>query len=389
MSLSIQGTINRCCTPANSGCILRLAGTCVYYTGASLPGPGITNGNLFDTVIVKIIDYIDAQSITASNGLSVSSGAVVLGQNVGQSGNPAALTSNREIPMAGFSLSLLSGSITQTQSVTGTSTTSALSISPTWNTSGSPSAFFMNVTNTASGASARLVNIQQDASDRFVVEKAAGILTVKSFGIEVRSTGGAAGGISLSASPAGPENIISATMLAFTLSNPSTVTNYSFSGGAGAPTSGNYNIILANYATGFEFTPASGTATATGISLEPLINQTGSASGVTRGMHINPTLTSAVDFRAVEVSNTTGKGVWQTGSGVTNHFNGVAGFGVTSLNASAKVQIDSTTQGFLPPRMTTGQRDAIASPAAGLMIYNTTTNKLNVFTTGWEVITSA
>jgi len=64
------------------------------------------------------------------------------------------------------------------------------------------------------------------------------------------------------------------------------------------------------------------------------------------------------------------------------------GIGTTSPNASAKLQLDSTTKGFLPPRMTTTQRNAIASPAAGLMIYNTTTAKLNVYTTAWEAITS-
>jgi len=58
-------------------------------------------------------------------------------------------------------------------------------------------------------------------------------------------------------------------------------------------------------------------------------------------------------------------------------------------NASAKLQADSTTQGFLPPRMTTTQRNAISSPAAGLVIYNTTTAKLNVYTTVWEAITSS
>jgi len=46
---------------------------------------------------------------------------------------------------------------------------------------------------------------------------------------------------------------------------------------------------------------------------------------------------------------------------------------------SAVVAIDSTTQGFLPPRMTTAQRDAIASPAAGLIVYNTTTNVLDFY----------
>ncbi len=52
--------------------------------------------------------------------------------------------------------------------------------------------------------------------------------------------------------------------------------------------------------------------------------------------------------------------------------------------ASAKLQVDSTTQGVLFPRMTTTQRDAILTPATGLMIYNTTTNKANVYNgTAW------
>ncbi len=42
-----------------------------------------------------------------------------------------------------------------------------------------------------------------------------------------------------------------------------------------------------------------------------------------------------------------------------------------SINASAKVQIDSTTSGFLPPRMTAAQRAAIASPAEGLIVVQT------------------
>jgi uncharacterized protein (TIGR02145 family) len=68
------------------------------------------------------------------------------------------------------------------------------------------------------------------------------------------------------------------------------------------------------------------------------------------------------------------------------HNNGAGvGIGTTSPNASAKVEITSTTQGFLPPRMTTTQRDAIAAPAAGLVIFNTTTNCLNFFIgSGWN-----
>ena len=46
-------------------------------------------------------------------------------------------------------------------------------------------------------------------------------------------------------------------------------------------------------------------------------------------------------------------------------------------DASAILQADSTTQGFLPPRMTTGEKNAIASPAAGLMVYDTDANQMS------------
>ncbi len=48
---------------------------------------------------------------------------------------------------------------------------------------------------------------------------------------------------------------------------------------------------------------------------------------------------------------------------------GQVSIGTTSPDASAKVEVVSTTQGFLPPRMTSTQRDAIASPVAGLSLY--------------------
>jgi hypothetical protein len=44
--------------------------------------------------------------------------------------------------------------------------------------------------------------------------------------------------------------------------------------------------------------------------------------------------------------------------------------------ASAILDIRSTTSGVLFPRMTTTQKNAIASPAAGLVVYDSTTNKL-------------
>lgn len=57
---------------------------------------------------------------------------------------------------------------------------------------------------------------------------------------------------------------------------------------------------------------------------------------------------------------------------------GNVGIGGTA-NAAAILDTASTTKGFLPPRMTTAQRDAISTPPAGLVIYNTSTNVLNFY----------
>lgn len=61
-------------------------------------------------------------------------------------------------------------------------------------------------------------------------------------------------------------------------------------------------------------------------------------------------------------------------------------FGTSSTSvSSAQIAINSTTRGFLPPRMTTTQKNAISSPASGLIVYDTTTNKLCCYNgTSWN-----
>jgi hypothetical protein len=80
-------------------------------------------------------------------------------------------------------------------------------------------------------------------------------------------------------------------------------------------------------------------------------------------------------------------------AGVSNQFwvytSGNIGVNTSSDVTSALLHMTSTTKGFLPPRMTTTQKNAISSPAAGLVVYDTTLNKLCVYTTAWETITSA
>ena len=47
---------------------------------------------------------------------------------------------------------------------------------------------------------------------------------------------------------------------------------------------------------------------------------------------------------------------------------------VSTANATAILQVDSTTRGFLQPRMTTVEKVAISTPATGLTVYDTTLN---------------
>jgi hypothetical protein len=61
------------------------------------------------------------------------------------------------------------------------------------------------------------------------------------------------------------------------------------------------------------------------------------------------------------------------------------GIGTTTPNASAALDVQSTSQGMLVPRMTKAQRDLIGlpgTPATGLLIYQTETRQAFIFTMG-------
>jgi hypothetical protein len=75
-----------------------------------------------------------------------------------------------------------------------------------------------------------------------------------------------------------------------------------------------------------------------------------------------------------------------TGGG---YFAGNTGIGTTSPSASAILDAQSTTKGVRMPNMTTTQKNAISSPAAGLMVFDTTLAKLCVYSgSAWQTITS-
>ena len=73
-------------------------------------------------------------------------------------------------------------------------------------------------------------------------------------------------------------------------------------------------------------------------------------------------------------------------------FDNAVSIGINTItpSASALLDITSTTQGFLSPRMTQTQRNAIVSPATGLWIYNTTSSHFNFWDgSAWLVVQSS
>ena len=76
-----------------------------------------------------------------------------------------------------------------------------------------------------------------------------------------------------------------------------------------------------------------------------------------KGFYFNPTLSGAYSTQNVLAIHSTYGGAY---------------LNTATPQASAILQADSTTQGFLSPRMTTAEKNLIATPANGLIVYDTT-----------------
>jgi hypothetical protein len=302
----------------------------------------IINGRNSYQLVLSTNDTQRAR-ITSSGNFIINNSASDTGQRLQVTGDTLLTASANSVPLT------ISG-----YSVTGSGSTNGFTINGTFNTTGNPALIYGNLTNTASGVTSTLFRMDVGGTQTFNINP----LGLIKFGI----VNGANSGIGPLDSP-GTAITANGTALGFFMAGGSQTgwdfhfINYT---GTRTATSGTNGSIR----TAVTFNPTSGTGAYSIISLLNVINQTGGANGITRGLYIAPTLTSAADWRAIEISS---GGVYVN---------------TTSVSASAILQADSTTKGFLPPRMTTTQINNISTPAEGLVVFNTTISHLCCYQSG-------
>jgi hypothetical protein len=176
-------------------------------------------------------------------------------------------------------------------------------------------------------------------------------------------------GLRLSGGPGGAGTNYSAISL---------FTGGDLSGGNITATGGTIQFVrVGESISGQQIAPTSGTLSVTGLNISLGINTTGTYSGIIRGLLFSPIIVSSTgaDIRAIETV------VGNTLLGTTSGSTSIGA--TTTINASAQLQVVSTTKGFLPPVMTGAQAEAIGTPAAGLMVYANNGNGVTITTTGW------
>lgn len=91
-----------------------------------------------------------------------------------------------------------------------------------------------------------------------------------------------------------------------------------------------------------QFAPTSGTAGWAAFRLNNTINQTGGANGITNSLLINPTLTSAPNYRGIQIDNSVGHSIYQSSLAASNYFAGKVGIGTSAPARSLHVSFDDT-----------------------------------------------
>jgi hypothetical protein len=156
------------------------------------------------------------------------------------------------------------------------------------------------------------------------------VMEVYPTGIRIGNGASLGGGINLGGTPGSAPfsgNISTTNGLQFTTASTPLQQTFSFDATAGhAQTTGNTHLLqLTEGSVGFA--PTSGNAVYGMLWLKPRVNQTGGASGISRGLFLENTLTAAADYRAIETDNNSGYSYYQGGTSAKNYFAGETNHG--------------------------------------------------------------
>lgn len=187
-------------------------------------------------------------------------------------------------------------------SVTGSGTTPLIDLSGTWNTTGIINALRINITNTASSTASNLISLQVGGNTLFRVNASsiAGIST----GGPIAANGYGLGNGSAGIFTADGTGAFISTGSSIKFSDGLTDVGYSYIFESGQYVNKTFTSGIGGFiSVKRNFAPTSGTGQLNILHLQNTINQTGGANGVTRGLYIQPTLTAAADWRAIESTN--------------------------------------------------------------------------------------
>lgn len=248
------------------------------------------------------------------------------------------------------------------QTLTGSNAISAINILDNWrNMTGTPTAFKLSVTDTSSittiNPSSNIVDIQENGISRLKIPVSSARMLFSYSGINLQTPGGTPGGISFNGSPTSINAIVVSKN--FILGN---------SDGLSVPGDGlDLTSAVANHTTGTVnvirsyslFQPVTGNGAFNMLNLNSTLNQTGGANGITRGLYVNPLISSALDFRAIEVA--TGKSILNGNVSVN-----------TSLSPTAELLIGAGTAaaGTSPIKLIAGT--ILTTPEDGAIEYDGT-----------------
>ena len=153
-------------------------------------------------------------------------------------------------------------------------------------------------------------------------------------------------------------------------------------------TSRNINGVLFDGSADIMITANAGTLTGTTLASTVINSSLASVGTITSGTWSGTIIDVTKGGTGTNNGSISGTGALTFAAGSTNQNvfikasgtgSVIVGTGTSTPTSSAAFNVNSTTQGFLPPRLSTTQRDLIGSPVAGLTIWNSTNTQLEVY----------